>query len=71
MYHVSAQGVDEHIINGHYYYYYYKMPVSKYAQTVSHKMLVSKYAQTMSHKMPVSEYLSPADSQSQSTKLNT
>ena len=69
MYHVSAQGVDEHIINGH--YYYYKMPVSKYAQTVSHKMLVSKYAQTMSHKMPVSEYLSPADSQSQSTKLNT
>ena len=23
MYHVSAQGVDEHIINVHYYYYYY------------------------------------------------
>ena len=23
MYHVSAQGVDERIINVHYYYYYY------------------------------------------------
>ena len=23
MYHVSAQGVDEHMINVHYYYYYY------------------------------------------------
>ena len=23
MYHVSAQGVDEHVINVHYYYYYY------------------------------------------------
>ena len=22
MYHVSAQGVDEHMINVHYYYYY-------------------------------------------------
>ena len=25
MYHVSAQGVDERMINVHYYYYYYKM----------------------------------------------
>ena len=24
MYHVSAQGVDERMINVHYYYYYYK-----------------------------------------------
>ena len=23
MYHVNAQGVDEHMINVHYYYYYY------------------------------------------------
>ena len=23
MYHVSAQGVDERMINGHYYYYYW------------------------------------------------
>ena len=23
MYHVSAQGVDERVINVHYYYYYY------------------------------------------------
>ena len=23
MYHVSAQGDDEHMINGHYYYYFY------------------------------------------------
>ena len=23
MYHVSAQGVNEHMINVHYYYYYY------------------------------------------------
>ena len=23
MYHVSAQGVDERMINAHYYYYYY------------------------------------------------
>ena len=24
MYHVSAQGVDERMINVHYYYYYYR-----------------------------------------------
>ena len=23
MYHVSIQGIDEHMINVHYYYYYY------------------------------------------------
>ena len=23
MYHVSAQGVDERMINGHFYYYYF------------------------------------------------
>ena len=26
MYHVSAQCVDEHMINVHYYYYYYSAP---------------------------------------------
>ena len=25
MHHVSAQGVDERMINVHYYYYYYKL----------------------------------------------
>ena len=25
MYHVSAQGIDERMINVHYYYYYYKV----------------------------------------------
>ena len=28
MYHVSAQGVDERMINVHYYYYYYEMQAS-------------------------------------------
>ena len=31
MYHVSAQGVDEHMINVHYYYYYY-YPVTNHLQ---------------------------------------
>ena len=30
MYHVSAQGVDEHMINAHYYYYYYLTREIKY-----------------------------------------
>ena len=25
MYHVSAQGIDERMINVHYYYYYYRL----------------------------------------------
>ena len=29
MYHVSAQGVEERMINVHYYYYYILCPVSK------------------------------------------
>ena len=28
MYHVSAQGVDERMINVHYYYYYYFHPAT-------------------------------------------
>ena len=27
MYHVSAQGIDEHMINVHYYYYYYYIKI--------------------------------------------
>ena len=37
MYHVSAQGVDEHMINVHYFYYYYCVLVSMcpdFAQTI-------------------------------------
>ena len=26
MYHVSAQGIDERMINVHYYYYYFEVP---------------------------------------------
>ena len=29
MYHVSAQDIDEHMINVHYYYYYYCHPEYK------------------------------------------
>ena len=29
MYHVSAQGVDERMINVHYYYYYYTVEISQ------------------------------------------
>ena len=32
MYHVSAQGVDERMINVHYYYYYYDMSTDVRAQ---------------------------------------
>ena len=32
MYHVSAQGVDERMINGHYYYYYYYPAVFWFSQ---------------------------------------
>ena len=34
MYHVSAQGVDERMINVHYYYYYYYyLKYSEYAES--------------------------------------
>ena len=34
MYHVSAQGVDERMINVHYYYYYYSQCLCLYGVTV-------------------------------------
>ena len=35
MYHVSAEGVDERMINVHYYYYYYKHVAYKVLLLVS------------------------------------
>ena len=34
MYHVSAQGVDERMINVHYYYYYYYIHISMKHETL-------------------------------------
>ena len=40
MYHVSAQSVDERMINVHYYYYYYYMKGWVFPFLVSHLHLV-------------------------------
>ena len=34
MYHVSAQGVDEHMINVHYYYYYIVLKTTTFLYSV-------------------------------------
>ena len=34
MYHVSAQGADERMINVHYYYYYYYYYIGRFLKTV-------------------------------------
>ena len=41
MYHVSAQGVDERMINVHYYYYYYyykQTPSAENAEIAEYKV---------------------------------
>ena len=37
MYHVSAQGVDERMINVHYYYYYNNLKHSSHIIVCTHK----------------------------------
>ena len=36
MYHVSAQGIDERMINVHYYYYYYRRDNTKHTFSLTY-----------------------------------
>ena len=50
MYHVSAQGIDERMINVHYYYYYYyRPPLTAFACSTVSRPCGNSFGENGSH----------------------